>query len=107
MCCDIGAIGDHHLWSVGGIRGCSVVDFHLLGQDCGGASINNSSQRGWGLTLLWCKETIVSTFYVHTCRPGLSGVASVGFSFHVATHCIPVVVQAYLSASFRVVFWAN
>ena len=77
-----------------------------------GASINNSSERGWGSTMLWHKRTIVSMFYLPTCHPCLSGVASVGFSFRVASHgvlscCISVVVGAWLSAGFRVVFWAN
>ena len=64
---------------------------------------------GGGSTLLWHKQTILSMFYMPTCRPSLSGVASVGFSVHVATHwvlmcCVAVVVGAWLSAGFRVVF---
>ena len=76
-----------------------------------GASIDNSSERGWGSTMLWHKRTLVCMFYLPTCRPCLSGV-SVGFSFHVASHgvllcCVSVVVGAWLSAGFKVVFWAN
>ena len=77
-----------------------------------GASINNPSERGWGSTVVWHKQTILSMFYVPTCRPSFSGVASVGLFFHVATHwvlscCVAVVVRAWLTASFRVVFLAN
>ena len=77
-----------------------------------GASINDSSERGWGSTLLCHKRTIVSMIYVPTCHPCLSGIRSFGFSFHVASHgvlscCISVVVGSWLSARFRGVFWAN
>ena len=76
------------------------------------ASINKSSERGWGSTLFWHKGTILNRFYVHTCRPSLSGVHIVGFAFHVATQwvlpcCIPVVVGAWLAACVRVVFGVN
>ena len=80
MCCDVGAIGDHHLWSIGGIWDVllwiSVSQGEIV---VTGASINNSSERVWGSTLLWHKQTILSMFYVHTCCPSMSGVASIEF----------------------------